>query len=252
MEQSTNNAGQTETRAQSDLSVNAGVVLVIEDEAPIRRFLKMTLIDHGYGYREALNGKDGLLEVAASSPSLVILDLGLPDIDGLEVTRSIREWSDVPIIVLSARGQEKDKVEALDGGADDYLTKPFGVGELLARIRVAIRHRDGRAQSAAKEASVVQFGSVRLDHVKRQVFYLESEVHLTPIEFKLLCALVKYPDRVLTHNHLLKEVWGQAYQGESHYLRVYMAQLRRKLEEDPANPTLLITEPGIGYRLRSN
>ncbi|MCA0316026.1 MAG: response regulator [Candidatus Melainabacteria bacterium] len=239
-------------KAQSNLGAGAGniAVLVIEDEAPIRRFLKMTLNDHGYGYKEALNGRDGLSEVAASSPSLVILDLGLPDIDGLEVTRSIRDWSDVPIIVLSARGQEKDKVEALDAGADDYLTKPFGVGELLARIRVAIR-RDGR-QAAASESSVVQIGAMRLDHVKRQVFFQESEVHLTPIEFKLLCALLKYPDRVLTHNHLLKEVWGQAYQGESHYLRVYMAQLRRKLERDPANPTLLITEPGIGYRLRSS
>ncbi len=226
----------------------SATILVVEDEAPIRRFLKLTLADHGYKFVEAICGNEGLALVATLRPDLVILDLGLPDLDGLEVTKQVREWCQVPIIVLSARGQEKDKVDALDAGANDYLTKPFGVGELLARIRVALRvPRD----SEGARPSTVQFGDVLLDLVHRRVFLAEQEVHLTPIEFRLLVALSRYQDRVLTHNHLLKEVWGAACQDESHYLRVYMAQLRRKLEKDPANPRYLITEPGVGYRLRS-
>lgn len=222
-------------------------VLVIEDEAPIRRFLKLALDDHGFKFSEALTGKDGLVQTASLRPDLIILDLGLPDMDGLQVTEAIRQWSAVPIIVLSARGQEKDKIEALDAGADDYLTKPFGVGELLARMRAALRNRPV-AENA--ELSELCFGEIRLDFLHRRVFRGEEEVHLTPNEFRLLLELARYPDRVITHNNLLKEVWGAACQEEWHYLRVYMAQLRRKLERDPANPKHLITEPGVGYRLR--
>lgn len=223
-------------------------VLVIEDEAPIRRFLKLTLNDHGYEFHEAITGKEGLSLAASLKPDIIILDLGLPDMDGLGLTRELRQWSRIPVIVLSARGQEKDKVDALDAGADDYLTKPFGVGELLARIRVALRH--ATLAGDEQQESTVSFGDVHLDLAKRQVFCREEEVHLTPIEYKLLSTLSKFPDKVLTHNFLLREVWGASYQDESHYLRVYMAQLRRKLEADPAHPKHLITEPGIGYRLK--
>lgn len=222
-------------------------VLVIEDEAPIRRFLKMTLTDHDFKFHEALTGKDGISAIGNLRPDLVILDLGLPDMDGLDVTRQVREWSAVPIIVLSARGQEKDKVEALDAGADDYLTKPFGVAELLARIRVALRHA---ARISEGEATAITFGDVAVDMVKRQVKVADAEIHLTPIEYKLLATLIKYVGKVVTHNLLLREAWGAGYQDETHYLRVYMAQLRRKLEHDPAHPKYLITEPGVGYRLK--
>lgn len=225
------------------------VVLVIEDEAPIRRFLKMTLTDHGYIFKEALTGKEGLSKVATERPDLVILDLGLPDMDGLDVTRQLREWSTVPIIILSARGQEKDKVEALDAGADDYLTKPFGVAELLARSRVALRNAARLA--ADKVESDFTFGSVRVDMARRQVVVDSEEVHLTRIEYKLLVTMIKYAGKVVTHNQLLKEVWGKNYGEESNYLRVYMAHLRRKLEKDPAHPKFLITEPGVGFRLRA-
>lgn len=222
-------------------------ILVIEDEAPIRRFLKMTLTDHEFKFHEALSGKEGMSAIANLRPDLVILDLGLPDMDGLDVTRQVRQWSAVPIIVLSARGQEKDKVEALDAGADDYLTKPFGVAELLARIRVALRHA---ARGAEEGESSIVFGDVQVDLVKREVRVADAEVHLTPIEYKLLTTLIKHAGKVVTHNLLLKEAWGAGYQDETHYLRVYMAQLRRKLEHDSAHPKYLITEPGVGYRLK--
>lgn len=224
------------------------VVLVIEDEAPIRRFLKMALVDHGYVFKEARSGKEGLDRIAMERPDLVILDLGLPDIDGLELVKTLREWSSVPTIILSARGQENDKVEALDAGADDYLTKPFGVPELLARIRVALRN--AARLSAGHTESEFNFGRTRVDLVRRQVFLNGNEVHLTRIEYKLLVTLIKYAGKVVTHNQLLKEIWGQEYGDESHYLRVYMAHLRRKLEDDPANPKFLITETGVGYRLK--
>jgi len=226
------------------------LMLVIEDEQPIRRFLKMALTDHGYGFREADCGKDGLRKVASERPDLVILDLGLPDMDGLEVTRQIREWSAVPIVVLSARGQEKDKVEALDAGADDYLTKPFGVPELLARIRVALRH--AARTTSGEDDSEFSFGDIRVDMAKRQVLRGQEEVHLTRIEYKLLVTLIKYAGKVVTHNQLLREIWGQEYSEESNYLRVYMAHLRRKLEVDSAQPKHLITEAGVGYRLKAD
>jgi two-component system KDP operon response regulator KdpE len=223
-------------------------VLVIEDEAPIRRFLKMTLTSQGYDFSEAVSGQEGMLKVASEKPDIIILDLGLPDMDGLEVTKQLREWTPTPIIVLSARGQEKDKVEALDAGADDYLTKPFGVAELMARARVALRRT--MTSSNGEMQSVFKFGDVEVDFVKRQVTKVGKELHLTPIEYKLLATLIKYADRVVTHNHLLREAWGSEYSGETHYLRVYMAQLRRKLEKNPAQPKFLITEPGVGYRLK--
>lgn len=230
------------------MSDNNLLILVIEDEQPIRRFLKMALTDHGYGFVEAHSAKDGISKVANERPDLVILDLGLPDMDGLEVTRQLREWTSVPIIILSARGGEKDKVSALDAGADDYLTKPFGVAELLARVRVALRH--SRRSESGSEMSEFAFGNVHVDFEHRLVLVDNQEVRLTRIEYKLLATLIKYAGKVVTHNQLLKEIWGQEYGEESNYLRVYMAHLRRKLETDSAHPKYLITEPGVGYRLK--
>ncbi len=188
------------------------------------------------------------LKLPCGQPDLVVLDLGLPDMDGLEVIRQLRGWSAVPIIILSARQQEGDKVLALDAGADDYLTKPFGVAELLARIRVALRH--ATRSTSDSESPIFEVGDLRVDLSLRQVIVEGKEVHLTPIEYKLLVTLVHHAGKVLTHRHLLREVWGPGYAEESHYLRVYVAQLRRKLEADPARPRYLITEPGVGYRLR--
>ena len=231
------------------MTEQAQLILVIEDEAQIRRFVCATLQGHGYRVVEAVTGKEGLAHIATQQPALILLDLGLPDIDGLELTQQVREWSLVPIIVLSARGQERDKIAALDAGADDYLTKPFGVGELLARMRVALRH----AGRAGQEQSDPMFavGALRVDQARRQVFVADEEVHLTPIEYKMLAILIQYAGKVVTHNQLLKAVWGPAYATETPYLRVYMGQLRHKLEADPARPRYLITEPGVGYRLRT-
>ncbi|GAA5528952.1 response regulator [Herpetosiphon gulosus] len=222
-------------------------VLVIEDEAPIRRFLRASLPSHGYKLIEAENGEDGLLQAAMQRPAIIILDLGLPDLDGLQVTKRLREWTNTPIIVLSARGREDDKIAALDAGADDYLTKPFGMGELLARLRVALRHL--QQHGGEKGEPVFQVGVLRVDLVRRQVFVAEQEVHLTPNEYNLLTTLVQHAGKVMTHRQLLREVWGPAYTEENHYLRVYMGQLRHKLEADPARPRYLLTEPGVGYRL---
>ncbi|MBK9142373.1 MAG: response regulator [Candidatus Melainabacteria bacterium] len=230
------------------MAASGSTIIVIEDEAPIRRFLKTTLSAHGYHFVEAITGEEGVLKVASLNPSVVILDLGLPDIDGLEVLRQIREWSTVPIIILSAREQEGDKVRALDDGADDYLTKPFGVAELLARIRASVRRAN--RHDTSEEPAIIEIGSIRIDQAKRLVLLNGQEVHLTPIEYKLLATLVKYRGRVLTHNQLLKEVWGLGYSEETQYLRVYMAQLRKKLEADSTNPEYFLTEPGVGYRLK--
>lgn len=225
---------------------DAGLIVLIEDEPPIRRVLRLALTDHGFAFKEASTGRDGLALVAESNPDIVILDLGLPDMDGLSVTRELRSWSNVPIIVLSARGKEQDKIEVLDAGADDYLTKPFGIAELMARIRVAQRHVSGINSTTN---AVFSFGEICVDQSKREVKVAGETVHLTPNEYKLLCILIKHTGKVITHTVLLREVWGAAYQSETHYLRVYMAQLRRKLERDPAHPKHLITEPGVGYRL---
>ncbi len=227
---------------------NKGLILLIEDEPQMRRFLRVTLQGHGYTLVEAVNGQEGLTQAATRNPDIILLDLGLPDIDGLEVTRRLREWSKTPVIVLSAREQEHDKINALDAGADDYLTKPFGAGELLARIRVALRH--AAMQKAGQKESVFVLANLRVDLVKRQVFLNDAEIHLTPIEYKLLSAMIKYAGKVVTHSQLLKEVWGPAYANQTQYLRVYMGQLRRKIEANPARPRFLINEPGIGYRLK--
>lgn len=222
-------------------------ILLIEDEQEIRRFLRVSLVGQGYRLDEAATGQDGVLQAATQQPDLVILDLGLPDIDGMEVIRQVREWSQMPIIILSARGQDNQKVNALDAGADDYLTKPFSVGELVARIRVALRHA---AQSAVESGEPVFIsGDLRVDMANRRVFVGDQELHLTPIEYRLLTTMVKYAGKVITHRQLLKEVWGPDSVYETHYLRVYMAQLRRKIEPDPARPKYLLTEPGVGYRL---
>lgn len=231
-------------------SKNNALILVIEDEAPIRRFLKMSLVDHGFAFSEATTGKEGLTKIAEEKPDLVILDLGLPDTDGLEVTKQVREWSNVPIIVLSARENENDKVEALDSGADDYLVKPFGVGELMARLRVALRHSNRLSEDQLD--SSFTFGDIQVDFAKRQIIRGSEEIHLTPIEYKLLNTLIRYSGKVVTHKHLLRECWGGEYSDETQYLRVYMAQLRKKLELDPAQPKHLMTEPGVGYRLKTD
>jgi two-component system, OmpR family, KDP operon response regulator KdpE len=224
------------------------VVLIIEDEPQMRRFLRATLRAHDYQVVEAATAREGLMQAAGRNPEIVLLDLGLPDADGLEVARTLRQSTRMPIIVLSARGQERDKVAALDQGADDYLTKPFGVQELLARIRVALRH--AAIPADAPPEPVFQVGDLRVDLVRRSVFRGSQEVHLTPTEYKLLVALIRHAGRVITHRQLLQEVWGMSYVEQTHYLRVYMAQLRHKLEPDPARPRLLTTEPGVGYRLR--
>ena len=223
------------------------VVLVVDDEPPIRRFLRAGLEGQGYTLVEAATGSEGLAHAATRSPDLVLLDLGLPDIDGFEIVRRIREWSAMPIIVLTARGQESDKIQALDAGADDYVTKPFAMGELLARMRVALRHR---LATAAGDDGVVAAGDLTIALARRVATVRGAELRLTPIEYRLLTALARHLGRVLTHEQLLREVWGPGYTTQHHYLRVYMAQLRHKIELDPARPRLLITEPGVGYRLR--
>ena len=225
------------------------LILLIEDEPQMRRFLRAALSAQDYRLVEAATAREGVAQAAGRNPDVILLDLGLPDRDGLEVTRELREWSATPIIVLSARGREQDKVAALDLGADDYLTKPFGVDELLARIRVALRHA-ARPPGAAPEP-VFEAGDLRVDLAQREVRRAGAEVHLTPTEYSLLRVLIRHAGKVLTHRQLLKEVWGSHSPEQAHYVRVYLAQLRQKLEADPARPRLLLTEPGVGYRLRA-
>ena len=224
------------------------LVLVVDDEPQLRRLLRAILPASGYRLAEAATGNAALAEAAAHKPDLVLLDLGLPDLDGVEVTTRLREWSTVPIIVLSARDQERDKIRALDAGADDYLTKPFATGELLARMRVALRRTAG---SSEPEPRAFEAGALRVDFVTRRVTLDEREVRLTRTEYRLLALLARHPDRVLTHRQLLKEIWGPHSVEQTHYLRVYMGQLRHKLEADPARPRYLVTETGVGYRLRA-
>jgi len=224
------------------------LILLIEDEPQMRRFLRVTLQSHGYRLIEAASGQEGLMQATTRSPDVLLLDLGLPDMDGIEITRKIREWSEVPIIVISAREQEMDKVKALDAGADDYLTKPFGADELFARIRVALRHMALRVAGQREPVFIVD--DLKVDLSSRQVFLKDKEIHLTPIEYRLLAVLVKYAGKVVTHTQLLKEVWGPVYADQQQYLHVYMSQLRRKLESEPARPRFLINEPGVGYRLK--
>ncbi len=225
-------------------------IIIIDDELQMRRFLKACFDPAEAELLEADNATDGMRMIARNNPDVVLLDLGLPDMDGIDATRQLREWTQVPIIVLSARGREKDKIEALDAGADDYLTKPFGVGELLARIRVTLRHVN--RLKGPEPDKTFESGTLKVDLMLRRVFVSGEEIHLTPIEFKLLSMLVKHAGMVLTHKLLLTEVWGPAYSDETHYLRVYMGQLRHKIEADPARPRHITTEPGVGYRLLSD
>ncbi|QOV89994.1 response regulator [Humisphaera borealis] len=229
------------------MSESRSNILVIEDEPPLRKFLRVTLESQNYNVIEATRGEEGLRHAAVGQPDLVILDLGLPDVDGIEVTRRLREWSSVPIIVVSARGKEQDKVVALDAGADDYLTKPFGVGELLARVRVAMRHATSVKQDSGDPVFAV--AGLTVDLAKREVSIDGKAVHLTPNEYRVMTVLVKNAGKVMTHRQLLHDVWGPGSGNETHYLRVYMNQLRQKLEAEPARPRYLLTEPGVGYRL---
>ena len=230
------------------MNASKPLVLVVEDEPQMRKFVRIALESHDYRVLEAQTGAEGISQAAAYTPDALLLDLGLPDIDGLEVTRRVREWSTVPILVISARGQEESKVRVLDAGADDYLTKPFGAGELMARLRVALRHA---ARSKEAPSAVVSIGDeIEVDLVKRRVVVRGAEVHLTPIEYKLLTTLAKHAGLVMTHRQLLERVWGPGHAHQMQYLRVYMTQLRHKLELHPARPRYLTTEPGIGYRLR--
>ncbi len=223
-------------------------ILIVEDEPQMMRFLRTTLTAQGYSVEEAATCREALVAATTWNPEVILLDLGLPDGDGIDLSRQIRGWSRVPIIVISARGREEDKVAALDAGADDYLTKPFGANELLARIRVALRHA---VQSATgSDSAVLEIGGLYVDLARREVRVGTRQIHLTPIEYRLLVLLAQNAGKVLTHRQILKEVWGPPYVNETHYLRVFMTQLRRKVEPDPNRPKLLITEPGVGYRLR--
>lgn len=221
-------------------------IAIIEDEKQFRRFLRASLVDEDTSLEEAETGAAGLKLIATTNPDVVLLDLGLPDQDGIDVLRSLREWSQVPVIVLSARGQEKDKITALDEGADDYLTKPFSVNELLARIRVAVRH--ARRQKAAPDP-VFEGNGLKVDFNLRQVFVDGQEVRLTALEYKLLAMLARHAGMVLTHTQLLNEVWGAGYEESSHALRVHMAAIRQKIERNPSTPQFIRTETGVGYRL---
>jgi len=219
-------------------------VLVIDDETPIRRFLRITLEANGYRVHEAGNGEDGLAKAGLLRPDVIILDMGLPDMDGLDILRRIREWTKTPVIILSVRDTDESKVSSLDAGADDYLTKPFSTEELMARIRAAIRHT-----TPGEEFQVFQTGELFVDITRRLVSVSGNPVKLTPTEYALLRLLSQHAGKVLTHKQILREVWGPEYESETHYLRVYFAQLRQKIESDPARPKIIVTEPGVGYRL---
>ena len=220
-------------------------ILIVDDENAIRRFLHTSLDAHGYAVYEASTGEDGLIQAVNLQPDLIILDLGLPGINGIEVTQRIREWTDTPIIILSVQNQDSDKIAALDAGADDYLTKPFSVGELTARLRVALRH----VRNKETIEPIFRVGDLCVDLAARLVSFKGHEVQLTPTEYDLLKVLVHYSGRVLTHQQLLREVRGAGYQTETHLLRVHMSNLRHKIEVDPTNPKYILTEPGVGYRL---
>ena len=232
------------------MTKNTGTVLLVEDERQMRRFLRLTLQSEGYAVIEAETAAEGLSQAAMRNPDIILLDLGLPDMDGLEVIAKLREWTSLPVIVISARDQEGDKIKALDNGADDYLTKPFGAGELLARIRVALRH--GALKSTEPGEAIFTVEDLKIDFLKRKVYRSGGEIHLTPIEHRLLTVLVENAGRVMTHRQLLKEVWGPPYIEQTHYLRVFMNQLRKKIEADSTRPHFLLNEPGIGYRFQGD
>jgi two-component system KDP operon response regulator KdpE len=229
------------------MSEGGAMILVVDDERPIRRYLHAALTSQGYQVSEAASGQEALSAAISAQPDLIILDLGLPDLDGVEVTQTLREWSQVPIIILSVRESERDKIAALDAGADDYLTKPFGTGELLARLRVALRH----ATQPTNEP-IFQVDDLKIDTTRRLVTLHEQEVALTPIEYKLIFVLAQNAGKVLIHRQLLRQVWGTGYENETHLLRVNISNLRAKIEPDPARPHYIQTEPGVGYRMRAN
>ena len=227
-------------------------ILVVDDEVQIRRLLQTGLGGYGYQVETAADGVEAVEKSLSWRPDVIVLDLGLPRLSGLDVCRSVRSWSSVPIIVLSVRETERDKITALDLGADDYLTKPFSLGELLARIRVALRHAAGVAGGTGAAEPVLVFGELRIDLVRRQVYLGDQEVHLTPTEYDLLKLLATHAGRVLTHTQILREVWGTAYERDTQTLRVFIGQLRRKLNDDPTKPHFILTEPGVGYRFRES
>ncbi len=222
-------------------------VLVIEDEKQIRRFVRVALEEEGCRVTEAETMTQGLIDAGSRKPDLLILDLGLPDGNGIDLIRDLRGWSDVPVLILSARSQEDDKIDALDAGADDYLTKPFSVGELRARVRALLRRRSRNGETASP---IVEFGTITVDLSRRTVTRAGEPVHLTPLEYRLLLALLAQPGKVLTQRNLLREIWGPSYIESSHYLRVYVGHLRQKLEDDPAQPKHFLTETGVGYRFQ--
>lgn len=227
---------------------NKPYILVVEDDKPIRNFITAAIATQGYRYIETDKGNEAIVLSMANRPDLIILDLGLPDIDGIEVISKIREWSSIPIIIVSARENERQKVEALDKGADDYLTKPFGIGELLARIRVSLRHT-GLDKDKNEVINTFKVKNLFIDFQKRRVTLENEEIHLTPIEYKIMSLLCKYSGKVLTHNFIIHEIWGTSVGNETQSLRVFMANLRRKIEKDPAQPEYIYTEVGVGYRL---
>jgi len=229
------------------MNAPAPKVLLIEDEKQIRRFVRLAVEEEGCSVSEAETVADGLIQAGLGKPDLLVLDLGLPDGNGIDLIRDLRGWSDVPVLILSARSQENDKIDALDAGADDYLTKPFSVGELRARVRALLRRR---ARSGEGATPLVEFGEVKVDLSRRVVSRAGAEVHLTPIEYRLLATLLGHPGKVLTQRNLLREIWGPSYIESSHYLRVYVGHLRQKLEIDPTQPSHFLTETGVGYRFQ--
>jgi two-component system KDP operon response regulator KdpE len=230
------------------MDTNEAVIVVIEDDPHIRKFLKTGLSTHHFKVFEATTGQAGLTEAVDRKPDLIILDLGLPDMDGVQVIKALRQWTALPIIILSARSAEHSKIEALDAGADDYLIKPFSLGELLARIRVALRH--GVSMREQDQSGSFEHEGLKVDLINRQVLVDGQEIHLTPIQYRLLAMMVRNAGRVLTHQQILKEIWGPTFTENAHYLRIYMSQLRQKIENDPAQPRYLLTESGVGYRLK--
>lgn len=229
--------------------MNKPNILVVEDDQAVRNLITTTLDTQSYQYHTAANGASGLLEAVSMRPDVIILDLGLPDMDGVALIQKVRGWSSMPIIVVSARSEDRDKVDALDAGADDYLTKPFSAVELLARLRVALRRVRLDSEKLAGEASVYRNGDLRVDYAAGCAFLGDQEIHLTPMEYKLLCLLAKNTGKVLTHNYILREVWGTALPSDTPSLRVFMATLRKKIEPDPTQPTYLQTHIGVGYRM---
>ncbi len=228
--------------------MNKFQILVVEDDAPVRKLITTTLKAHGYSFTAAVNGNDAIMETASYNPDIILLDLGLPDIDGVEVIRRIRDWSNVPIIVISARSEDSDKIDALDSGADDYLTKPFSVEELLARLRVTQR-RLALMQSGSTSKAVFENGELRIEYATGCAYLNNEELHLTPIEYKLLCLLAQNTGKVLTHKFITQNVWGSSWENDVASLRVFMATLRKKLEKNPGSPQYIQTHVGIGYRM---